>query len=199
MHHKLEDGMQIRQFTYKEFEPLYNERIMVDFPKFERRPLSSIRKLYQKEQYRCIVLERDGILAYAAFIYDKGIESVLLDYFAVDSSLRGSGIGSYFISVLQECWNKDGIILECEVPDQASSPKEEAIRARRIAFYERCGAIVTDYRWRAFGVDYHILWLPLISSANMANIEEDLMQLYQYGMPKLLCSMFTRLSKRSKV
>lgn len=185
--------MGIRQLSLAEFETLYKERIAADFPRGERRPLFAIRGLYRKGQYVCIVLDEGGILAYAAFIYHNATGSVLLDYFAVAKDLRGSGIGSRFLAMLQEYWDKDGIILECEAPESATNAEETSIRNRRIAFYERGGAVVTTYRWQAFGVAYRILWLPINRQAAEVDIVKELPFLYQCSMPGFLCRLLMKL------
>ena len=184
----------MRSLSYEEFEALYQERIMADFPRMERRPLSAIRRLYGRGRYVCLVLEEEGLAAYATFLCGDAIGSVLLDYFAVDKARRGGGVGGRFFSMLAGYWpGKDGILLECERPGGAPSEAEQTIRRRRIAFYTRGGAEETPLRWRAFGVDYNVLWLPIRAAAAQADLAGDLMALYRLSVPFYMAPFVLRL------
>ncbi|MDL2258885.1 GNAT family N-acetyltransferase [Eubacteriales bacterium OttesenSCG-928-K08] len=178
----------LRQLSLKEIEKLYKERISEDFPRMERRPLFTIRKMYREGRYVCLALEEDKtIAAYATFICDNEISSVLLDFYAVDKSKRGSGIGSRFLPMLAEFWAlKQGIILECERPSKAKNEKEKNTRERRISFYERNGAQMTPLSWQAFGVDYNVLWLPVKATFDKSTPGKDLLDLYLLSVPRFL-------------
>lgn len=185
----------IRQLCFEEFAVLYKERICKDFPRFERRPLSAVGKLYHHGRYVCLVSEVAGKAeAYATFICDQASCSVLLDYYAVVPSMRGTGIGSRFLGLLPDYWpDKKGIILECEKPDSAKIQKEKSIRERRIGFYQRGGAQITPLCWRAFGVDYNILWLPIQCAQEHADIAGDLVRLYRLSLPAALAKLFIKI------
>ena len=92
---------------------IYDTRIKKDFSRTARRPFSQIKGMHMKNRYLCLALEEDGkILAYATFIHDETIDSVLLDYYAVDKGQRGAGIGSQFIPEIRDYWKeKSGIIM----------------------------------------------------------------------------------------
>ncbi|MDR1062083.1 MAG: hypothetical protein LBL83_12960 [Clostridiales bacterium] len=185
----------LEKLDRKAFEDLYGSHIVRDFPVAERRPLHSIRSLYKKGNYAGIALKKDGALqAYAAFLHDASIGGVLLDYFAVERGLRGGGIGSGFLRRLRGLWDgKAGIIIESELPEQARAPGERATRDRRLAFYVRAGAALSPARWRAFGVDYNILWLPIRRALEEADPASDIRALYGLSLPKAVLSRATKV------
>lgn len=173
--------------TYNELKVLYKQHIKKDFPFWERRPLFSMKRLYKNGQYTCFALKEQGkILAYAAFIHGGTASSVLLDYFAVVSGLRGGGVGSRFFNMLAACWGKSGIVIECERPEAAKTEKEKEIRSRRIDFYLRNGAEMTDSRWVLFGVQYTILWMPIQRRACSADVQAELRGLYRLAFPEFV-------------
>jgi len=189
----------IRRLELNEIKSIYRALIKKDFPRNERRPFFSMSKLHSNGKYICLVLEEDNqIIAYATFITDDVISSVLLDYFAVDEKLRGSGIGSRFIALIREYWyEKYGIIIECETPDSTKTDNEKVIRKRRIDFYRRAGAEDTSVKWRFIGVHYRILWLPTSQSVYPTDVAGDLPSLYSLSLPSALRPFFIRMMKKS--
>lgn len=184
----------IKNLSIEEIASLYKNRIRADFPRRERRPLFLIRKLYAEGRYACLALEEGGdIAAYATFLCDGEVSGVLLDYFAVDERLRGNGVGSRFFAMLPAHWQeKGGILLECERPGAAKNEAEKKNRERRIAFYRRGGAQEVALRWRAFGVDYNVLWRPICTPAAQADAAGDLVALYTLSMPAALARLFMK-------
>lgn len=57
---------------------------------------------------------------------------------------------------------------------------------------------MAGYRWWAFGVDYHILWLPIRRQVDEVNVAKDLPFLYKSSMSGILCKLLTRLSPEPK-
>lgn len=186
----------IRQAEREELKQIYNTRIRADFPPMERRPYCLIRRLFAQGRYVCLVLEENGqVAAYATFIVDAEIGCVFLDYFAVDAGHRGQGVGSRFLSMIKRHWSqKSGIILECEEPNTAKDAGERTIRSRRIGFYQRGGAAIVPIQWRAFGVDYRILFLGTRVPPDAANVKDDLLALYSLSMPGFMRALFTRIN-----
>ena len=182
----------IRKVEIKEFEKIYRELIVVDFPKNERRPLLMIKDLFRKGLYFCWVLcDNEEVSAYACFMQNHDKKSMLLDYFAVAANKRGSGIGSTFLELLREQLSGGGVIIECEMPEKASGEKEAEIRKRRIEFYRRNGAVLSDFGWSAFGVDYKLLWLPLEDQLSEVKLEEEIKNIYSKAMPSFLAKKLT--------
>ena len=155
--------MTIEPITYEELSVLYETRLKVDFPPTELRPLSNMKMLLDKGAYRCFAC-RDGekILAYALFAVAEG--AALLDYYAVDKSLRGQGIGGEFLKKLQATAGDFGapyLLIEAESLESAANKAETAERERRLRFYHRCGCVSTGVYSHLFWVEYEILALPL--------------------------------------
>ena len=184
----------IREVSAEAFAALYKEHIMRDFAPEERRPLFAIERLYRKGRYTCQVLGEDGALqAYACFIQAEGVGGVLLDYFAVAPEMRGSGIGSAFLVELQAAWPVDGILIECEMPEDAKDEEDAETRRRRIAFYTRLGAVMTDYGWHAFSVEYNLLWLPIRKQLDAVEVGEMIARLYAATSPAWILRLQTRV------
>lgn len=191
----------IRRLEIDEIEILYHAQIKKDFPRNERRPLHLMRKLHKSGRYLCFVYEEENqIVAYATFIHDEAKNNVLLDYFAVDESRRGCGIGGKLLSLVREHWSdKAGIIIECESPETAKNENDKELRKRRIDFYIRADAELTPVRWRMFGVDYNILWLPTNPELSQNDVACDLAELYALSLPIPLRPLFIRfVSKENR-
>jgi len=190
----------IRSLEVNEIKSIYNAHIKKDFPRNERRPYHLLKKLHYKGRYLCFVYEEeDKIIAYATFIYDEGINNVLLDHFAVDERYRGCGIGGKLLSLVREYWNeKTGIIIECETPDSARNEKEKELRKRRIGFYMRADAKSTPIRRRIFGVDYDILWIPSNPEHSQPDVGRDLAELYALSLPLSLRPLFIRVVLKNR-
>ena len=184
-----------RCLDINELRSLYKSRIKKDFPVWERRPLFLLKYLYRNGRYKCIVIEEDEqIIAYSTFICDEAMDSVLLDYLAVESEKQGRGTGGRLLSIIREYWKeKSGLIIECEAPDVAKSESERNIRKRRIDFYIRGGAEKTSVRWGFLGVDYTILWLPIKLAQANVNIADDLAMLYSFSLPRIFRSFLMRI------
>ena len=86
---------EIRPLSLDEVRDVYHLRMVHDFPRNELKSLGMIEKALKRGNYRCLGM-RDGnaILAYAFFVTLES--NYLLDYFAVDQSQRGNGLGSFF-------------------------------------------------------------------------------------------------------
>ena len=184
----------ISSITPAQFNDLYNTQIKRDFASSERRPLKSIQKLFRQGLYTCqVMLEGDDIMAYACFLQAEGQGSVLLDYFAVSPTKRGAGLGSRFLGELREKWPVSGIIIECEMPSKAKNEEDRTIRQKRIAFYLRNGALMTNVGWRAFSVDYNLLWLPIVQSLEAVDVGAAIEILYRQSLPDYLAGKVTKV------
>lgn len=178
---------QIRKIGFEEFSNIYRQYLVEDFPEAEVKPLEVIEEAFSSGRYSACILE-DGhnVSAYASFIRNDN-DVVLLDYFAVTQGAgRGGGLGSQFIRELVREVKTGGFILECEVPEKAANESEKMIRQKRIAFYERNGAIVTDTSAEVFGVDFQLLYMPVAKSLEQIDIAKEFMELYRNILPEAL-------------
>ncbi len=146
---------------FARIEEIYHTRLEQDFPDNERKPLSSIRRMWECGSYEVRVFERDGeVLAYAFFLRlgDNG----LLDYFAVDEEHRGEGLGTRFLSRLAECLQGlSCVLVEAEDPEKAVNGSDRVRRERRLRFYKRSAFRQTALTSTVFGADYRVLEAPV--------------------------------------
>lgn len=152
----------IRPLTLSQVRAIYVQRMREDFPPDEMKPLARIEELLSEGLYACCGwFDGDRMPAYAFF--DVFENSALLDYFAVEKSMRDQGLGSRFLRALIEgpLKDKDCALLEVEDPDCAADAEEKALRLRRLGFYMRNGMIDTGVRATAFHVTFKLLSLPV--------------------------------------
>jgi GNAT superfamily N-acetyltransferase len=124
------------------FERIYLEA----FPSNERRDFNLLIKGIKSNNYFMFALVIESNVSAIACIYSPINNSfALLDYFAVESNLRGNGIGSIFFRKLVEnnsihAWN---LLLEVEDP---LFDNDDQIKTKRIQFYENNGAkLILNY------------------------------------------------------
>lgn len=120
----------------------YSREFSTTFPPNERKPLPFILELMERGQYAIWGLY-DGaeLLGYAALQHHPGYPGyVLLDYLGVTAARRNGGLGGHILSRLAEMFHdKRCILIEAESPVPGGDEAENALRTRRIGFYERAG------------------------------------------------------------
>ena len=138
------------------------------FPPAEREPFGSILAGDQTDELSVLVLlDDDGGVQALSVSSEISFPAIYLQYFAVDSSLRGKGIGTSFLT---ECLRtlrgqrNLGVVLEVERP--ASDPAD-AYRPRRIEFWRKGGAMLLLDRFvvpRLSGesgdIEMTLYWIP---------------------------------------
>lgn len=87
------------------------------------------------------------------YLVDMNTKAFVL-YFAIDSSIRGKGLGKLVINTLKKEF-KDGFILECE-STIGNFPNSEQ-RDARYRFYMKNGLIDTNLFSRDSGQNFHLL------------------------------------------
>lgn len=106
------------------------------FPKSEKRDYPSQKNLLSISNYRPFVFkENDEVLALmAVWEFD---DFIYVEHLAVDSKLRGKGVGSELIkNYLNRCDKR--VFLEVEPPNCETSKK-------RVSFYEKLGFSFNDF------------------------------------------------------
>lgn len=182
---------EIRKVDFKEFKKIYLHHLTADFPRMERRPLFSIRSLFKRGLYEAYVYEENGqLLGYAGLIYAADRQCTLLDYFAIVKEQRGTGLGSGFLTLLRSSIDAEGMIIESENPEDASTGTERDIRRRRIAFYQKNGAMGSETGWYAFGVNYCLLWLPGEHEPMPEELGKVILGIYEQGLMKRLARKY---------
>lgn len=154
--------MELKQLTLDEVKKIYSEKMVMDFPKEELKPIDSIERLIYRKIYKCYGLyDNKELLAYAFFNTSKSY--LLLDYYSVCKNYRSKGIGSKFFNILKEqCKGYDGIIVEVEDVESADTDIEKIIRQRRINFYKNNGMKMTNVLCELFNVNYSIMCISKI-------------------------------------
>ena len=137
-----------RQMTEKEREYWYGHLLPEGFEPNEIKPWEDVVRLLAEDRYEIWGLfegpeaaetpEKTGLpIGFACLWKRPGIPLVLLDYLGVTASSRNAGLGAWMLARLREQGRP--LVLESEMPVAGASEEENAIRARRIAFYERNG------------------------------------------------------------
>ncbi len=149
----------------EEIKSIYNKYMVKDFPPDELKPLSSMMNMLSRGIYACYGLyDNENLLAYAYLtVLD---DFVLVDYLAVISRHRGSGIGTKLLSELKKILREKTVIIECENPDFATDDTDKITKLRRIEFYKRSGYVLSGITSRLFDVEYVILTYPECNNAD---------------------------------
>lgn len=172
---------------------LYESSLKRDFPPSELKSLSAILSMMRKGRYDVLgALDGETLVAYALMYCPGDRRVVLLDYLAVEPQMRNQGVGSALLLQLRDYYraSADVLMIECERPKSAP---DEAEARKRIHFYTRAGAILTNVRIWLFDVEYSILALPCSEAAPQADWAELMLSMYQQMLPKALYEQNVRL------
>lgn len=153
----------LRPMTQEEIHSWYARELTEAFLPEERKPLEDILALHRTGRYELLGLfdGENALLGYATIWQQPGGEGlVLLDYLGVTARLRNGGIGAQMCGMLARRYGAQGLILESETPVPGGAEEENAIRRRRIGFYERNG-FATVYEMATCGLRWNaMLWGP---------------------------------------
>ena len=104
-------------------------------------------------------------IGFACLWKRAGIPLVLLDYLGVAARLRGGGLGARMLSQLKAQGRP--MVLESEKPLPGGDEAENALRLRRIAFYERCG-FAPAYEMATCGMR----WQAMLAGAEVYELKD---------------------------
>ena len=128
------------------------------FAENERKPLDDIFSLIRQGRYELWGLfDDDAMLGYAALWKGSDSPLVLLDYLGVTAAQRNNGLGSEILRRLSAL--PFPLVTESELPVEGDREKENHLRLRRVAFYERNGfspayeMATCGMRWQALTVN----------------------------------------------
>lgn len=155
------ESYELKKLDMDTLRRVYKEHLTPDFPAAERKPLAAMEKLYRAGRYDLWGLyDGDALAAYALLWHDPDGGFVLLDYLGVcRDKPRGTGIGTAMVKALMERYGHvSGILVEAEAVEEGVDAEENALRARRLAFYRRAGFRDLPYVARIFGVRYAMLF-----------------------------------------
>ena len=182
---------EIKRITdFSQVEELYRQQMKKDFPRNELRPLSTLRRSWEREEYDGYVLMEEGeILGYAFFV--RMGRYYLLDYLAIAEECREQGYGSLFLQKLSipgaEC-----VICEVENPDKGG--KDQKQLERRMDFYLRNGYRKTGVTSCVFRVDYRILEVTTTGCHADEEITAFYTEVYRKLLPEPFYSMNFRVT-----
>ena len=148
-----------KKLTADELTRVYLDEMRRDFPPSELKPLSMILNSEAVGMaHTWGVFEGETLVSYLLMVRPMGCEVSQLDYFSVLPAYRSTGIGAKLLAALPA--HEEGakaILIEAECPDKA---EDEAMAARRLGFYSRCGARDTGFTEHLFDAWFRILVLP---------------------------------------
>jgi len=167
----------LKLLSMEQIDKIYEERMLMDFPCDELKPLGMIKKLVLDGRYDCYGLfENDEMIGYTFLNRLDGRQDYLIDYLATFPNRRNGGLGAIMINLLREKLSTaDSIIGEVENPKYANDESSKELQSRRFNFYLRNGFTDTNVRARCFGVPFIIIEL----GNKMSNSENEIKEIYK--------------------
>lgn len=149
--------MKLKSLNKSELEQLYHTEIVFDFSRDELKPLRAMLRLMDMGQYDPLLITSDEgeALGYALAWLPASRSGALLEYLGVLRGKRNGGLGTQVLPLLMARYGQ--LFGEVEFPD-ADDPDENALRRRRIAFYQRNGFRLLDYECALFGVHFNCMY-----------------------------------------
>lgn len=171
-----------------QIKKLYTERMTMDFPANELKPLDMIFKLVSRGRYDCYgLVENEEIIGYAFLNRLEGREDYLVDYLAIASDRRNHGLGAELIELLaQKLVDANSILVEVENPEYATDDSDRKLKTGRVNFYMRNGFRDTNVRAVCFGVPFCIIAYGNGDVKSEEEIKELYKQHYKAMLPKEL-------------
>lgn len=171
--------------SYDDAAKLYTGVLADDFPPEELRPLTWMEPLMASGAYRAYLLcDGETPVAYAFLCKSPSENIYLVDYLAVFAPYRGKGVGTALLAALRsELSAADALLFEVDHPDFSDSEAERIKRERRIAFYQRGGAMDTGVRTCVWGCEFQVLCLPRAESLPGGDLAATLDGIYRIMFP----------------
>ena len=119
--------------TAEQLRRVYHTYVKRDFPRSERRPLSSIEDLCRTGRYDTWGAYEEGeLLAYAFVWRTEDGRCALLDYLAVYPESRGQGRGAQVLELLKDKYGPDCPLLVAAVTPGARDKESGGRRAAHV-------------------------------------------------------------------
>lgn len=128
----------IHEYVENDIPDEVHTLFMAAFPPEERRNWDLHLNYFRNGQLKLSLLTAAETFAGFVFYWPLS-EGYFIEYFAVHEHMRGTGIGSQVLHLLEQTFHK--IVLETELP---LTP----IAARRITFYERAGFEIFPFTYK---------------------------------------------------
>ncbi len=126
--------------AFEDFYRIYSESISSR----EQKPRAQISRMLGRADYRVLLLKRRGqTVGFSILFLPQKQDFVLLEYMAVDSRYRSTGLGGELFRLsVAAAPRTPSVLLEVDsVPDQAADNSQEK---RRVEFYRRMGCLRID-------------------------------------------------------
>lgn len=173
--------MELIRLNREQIKTIYYERMVLDFPSNELKPLKMIFESLDEDFYDCFGLLEQDIIGYV-YVKRQG-KDYLIDYLAVFKEYRNKGIGGKMIGLLKDyLQDANSIIGEVENPEYAINNTDKEIQNRRLQFYLRNGFRDTNVNVLCFGVQYKLIEIKTIH--NPKEIRNLYRMHYQSMLPK---------------
>ena len=178
---------ELRLLTARQLRQVYRERVRSDFPPSERRPLASMERLRAAGVYDTWgMYEGEELLAYACLGRSVAYGVAARADRPPRGPPGGRRTGTLALSLLQARYGGCSLLVEAEAQEEGVPPEENALRARRLSFYERSGFRRLDYQTRIFGVQYAMLVWPEEAAAEPERLQDAHRGLYRSQLPNPL-------------
>lgn len=149
--------MRLKLLDSKEISKLYQEHMIIDFPKDELKPLNMILKAVEDGFYDSFGLFDENTMVGYTFMV-KLDNNYLIDYIAIFPEFRNKGIGANLLTIIDEqLETANRIFGEVEDPEYTKDEAQKSLQTRRLNFYLRNSCKDTGLRVNCFGVKYIIL------------------------------------------
>lgn len=129
----------MEEITTLDFDNVYS-LFEESFPQAELRAYQLVKDLYEKDVIKIYKLEKDILLQGAMIVWELSSHYIYIENFAINKTLRGSGLGSVMLDDIKKKYLGYQFILEVEVPYDEMSE-------RRISFYQRNQFIINQYQF----------------------------------------------------
>lgn len=123
------------------------------FPPEEKKPFERMEALAEEGKMELTAIVDEQWVGLAFFMVSE--KTVILDYFAVSTKLRGGGYGGKAVRMIMERFRDKKLIFEIEMQDEKAVNAQE--RARRKAFYLRNGMRETGVFANVYQTDFELL------------------------------------------
>jgi len=153
----------LKEFQHSDFDRFF-KLMREGFPSVEMRSCEDAKNLLYEDLYN-IIVDKDENENITAFIANWEFSDFnFIEHFAVDSKIRGSGIGTAMLKAYLNKCNKP-IFLEVELP-------ENHVSIRRIEFYKRLGFYLNNFEYLQPPMQKQYDFLPLKVMSYPRSVDE---------------------------
>ena len=158
--------MKLKKSCLQEFEYIYKNYMVKQFPSAELKPYKDFCELLRNtNNYILYTLSKENnVVGYTLLYIDYNLKFIWVDYIAILPEFYSKGYGKTFLNKLKENFSDlKGIYFEVEKPDEK---KQNTLR--RIKFYTTCGAkkLACEYFYpnKNGFIPMDLYFLPILSN-----------------------------------